>query len=357
MMEGPVSFDRPGGGLTVDPDSDFRIVVAGEFNSGKSSLINLLLRRQVIAPSVNYSHMPPLQIALQDGADFTPEITLVAQNGACSASETLPDRTDTPQGLARIVMRTGAGGLAGASIIEVSVDEGGSLSPTSAAELHNADLIVWCTMGQRAWCLSEMTVVESLPPKRLEGAILAVTRADYLDAEARGRVMQRVTELAGGTFARTVMVDASRAALDAADDETRWTGTGGQEIHALLQAAIAAGRQRRAGLFLPSHSTTAPEVLDSDAAIHRAWAAEMESIRHRLQEPRSRRHAPYDLVLRGLDRLAAKLPAQVPEPPALAAIFRQAQRLLSNTAADGDGHALALDLAIQLQDRFAPPDP
>ena len=345
-----------------DASSGFRIVVAGEFNSGKSSLINLLLRQQAVPPGVSYSHMPPLRIDLQaeEDAQPVPDITMLGRDGTRSSSEHLPKSAEKARELSQITMRAHCAGLAGASLIEVSAGEDGHLSAESEAELRAADLIIWCTMGQRAWCLSEMTIVDSLPPERLAGAVLAVTRADYLDEASREHVMDRVTRMAAQTFSRIVMVDAGRAALEGSASETGWAASGGQEIFQILQAALADPGQAEA----PAHGPALVEdddvaaALASDAAIHRAWCDEMEAIRALLLDTiRPGERAPHQVILQRLSHVVEQLPEPGPDGPQLAAIYRRAHGRLAGAARDGSEHALALDLAIQLQDRFAPRGP
>ena len=106
------------------------------------------------------------------------------------------------------------------------------LDPGAEELLNSADLLVWCTMGQRAWALTEIAIVEKLPAAVLEKSILAVTRSDYLrNDSSKDLVFQRLQEQAGKFFDKIIMVEAGRNEIEKSGEDAHWAETGGQELY------------------------------------------------------------------------------------------------------------------------------
>ena len=215
----------------------FNIVVAGEFNSGKSSVINLLLRQPALPPSVGFSEMPPIRIFPADRTAYT----LVGEDsGLIEPSEFLAGAVKG-KAVRSAVVELPLPEFRGASITEVGIGLDGKLHPEMKAALLSADLLIWCTMAQRAWCLTEITVVEGLPPELLEGAVLAVTRADYLKGEGQRELVRgRLAREAGKFFDGIVLLDASPAAIGGGLDAQAWSRSGGETLFGQVMAKFSA---------------------------------------------------------------------------------------------------------------------
>lgn len=205
----------------------FNIVVAGEFNAGKSSVVNLLLRKNLLPATVGYSQMPPLRIFPSAQEVYT---IRTATNESISKDAFLRGKLHgTAVSSARI--EAVLDDFNGAVISEVSVGQHGELDPEAEAILQSADLLIWCTMGQRAWCLTEITIIESLPAKILETAILAVTRSDYLRNDIdRDKVKTRLEREAAPYFKQIEMLDCSQKSIRNAHDQVTWMQSGGEAL-------------------------------------------------------------------------------------------------------------------------------
>ena len=173
--------------------SHARISVVGQVKAGKSALINVLTYDRYF------------------------------RSAAQAKAEEIRIHTPLPQ-------------FEGAMIPEGSVGQDGTLSAERLEILQQADLLIWCTMGQRAWCLSEISIIETLPRALLETAILAVSRTDYLrNTDSLAKVQTRVRREASTYFNTILMLDCSKAALKAAPDDAGWEKTGGAGLFTAVQ--------------------------------------------------------------------------------------------------------------------------
>ena len=132
-------------------------------------------------------------------------------------------------------------------IHEIALTQDRPLAESQRAALAAADLLVWCTMAQRAWSRTEIALVEALPPHLLGSALLAVTRCDLLaDAAARQRVRDRLMRETQGLFAAIIMLDSGRASQDRLRDPDTWRQSGGAALAEALRASLATAAAERA---------------------------------------------------------------------------------------------------------------
>ena len=229
-----------------------RIVVAGEFNAGKSSVINLLLREAVLPAGPRFSDWPIAVV----GAGTAGDPVLDAGDGRLAplGSRPLTAASDVTVRIERPV-----DWLAGVEIVEVPIDTEGRIPEAGRAAMAAADVFLWCTMGQRAWTLSEIEIVRSLPDDMRDRAILVVTRSDYLrTADARALVLDRVSRQAGAHFSDVIAVNAGAEAVTASATDGGWTAANGRALKRLISAKLAALAPRAEGNVVPLHRPAAP---------------------------------------------------------------------------------------------------
>ncbi len=284
----------------VDP-APFRVAIAGEFNSGKSSLINLLLRQPVMPVGVTWSRQPPISLAMGNG------ITLV----------------------------------------EIPIDENGHLDPAARAELESADMLIWCTMAQRAWCLSESDLIETLPPRLFDNAVIAVMRSDLLSADAREKVRARVAVLTRDRFAALVMIEAGSAIRAGLSEDATWQGSGASRIVAAIEAARETPRPVL--VLTPADSlppdTPAPELRPAPC-----WSDTFDILEAIALDPEAEEGRLWSEMTRRLDALRSTAPDS-PEAP----LFQRARAALDRFAYAPDRDTWAWDLAVQMNDRILDP--
>ena len=216
-------------------DGLFKVVVVGEFNSGKSSVINLMFRRGVLPASAEFTNMPPARIVLSDQEDWT----ITGDGGSELNAEDFRGGKLDGEDIENIEISLAGDDLSDVSVTEVGVGLDGFLSPEAEDLIKGADLVIWCTMGQRAWCLSEIDIVKEFPGKIHKHAILVITRADLLQTnKKRQLVTDRVEGAAAAFFDKVFMVECGTKAVAEANNATRWEETGGLELWEGLVASV-----------------------------------------------------------------------------------------------------------------------
>ncbi len=327
----------------------FNIVVAGEFNAGKSSVINLLLRKEVVPAGVAVSDLPPLEIT--DAAD---DAYSLRSEGPGQPVKVQGRFTGGGAGrLAELRIKTPMEAFAGAAIHEVSVGQDGTLTPEGAAVLADADLLIWCTMGQRAWCLSEISIVETLPGALLDTAILAVTRSDYLRNTADlEKVKTRLGREAKSFFNNILMLECGRKSLAEAYDDTSWAAQGGKALFDLVSAQYQASdfAQKVRLVRLEKPEPPMPEEVEcrsiSPRELCTTWRAAMDSLESWLENHPAIDAGTFIARVRSTlrDFSTAILPAADSEMAqnALVPAFNAANLRLNTTNPDADQDAEAL---------------
>jgi GTPase Era involved in 16S rRNA processing len=190
----------------------FRVVVLGEANSGKTTLINRILGSDLLATDVIQNTRSVVRV--RHAAQAAVEI--------CSADgRRLAIKQGSTEGLS----------LGPGAIVEVSVplprlgaieivDTPGFLADEPGAERWAAtqratDISIWCTIATQAWRASELAAWRSLG-RPAASSLLAVTRADLLGEGDREKVERRLATEAGTMFRAIVMVARGSAGTSAA---------------------------------------------------------------------------------------------------------------------------------------------
>ena len=208
-----------------------RLVVCGQAGSGKSSVINALLRAPILP--VGYGKR-------------TNPITLVRQATGSNNS------TDTHDKAKRIVsQQTGMPGLHETlvrevqsnaeilekfEIIELPDFSSGLIDDHSYSMMVDADVLLWVTPASGAWQSSEKKIFQMLPADLAQRSIIAVSRADKLrQPQDWDKIHLRLVREAGCFFREAVFFSASKGALAAASESDEiWQITGGYLLSKIL---------------------------------------------------------------------------------------------------------------------------
>jgi hypothetical protein len=209
-----------------------RVVVLGEYNSGKTSVTDLLIGTGLLPISVVSNTGVPVLVSHA----AAPALHGIDGNGA---RVRIDGQDDDP--LTDITYRAIHVGLPLPWLRQHQVlDTPATAAP--AAYVAEADIVLWCTVATRAWTESERTAWTSLPARCYENAILVATHKDsiYTDEEC-SQVIRRLESLTRGAFREVVLVSAAQvpeaggsgdAASDAAHDAAQ------------LRRAVAASADR-----------------------------------------------------------------------------------------------------------------
>jgi energy-coupling factor transporter ATP-binding protein EcfA2 len=195
-----------------------RVAILGEFNSGKSSLANLLAGIEALPTSiVSNTCIPTL---LRYAGD--PIIEARYADGRTQRIDV--DKPIDKRRLQRLDVGLPAPQLRRINLLDLpglaDPRHGGSPAVLGA---HRPSAAIWCTVATQAWKESERVAWLAMPPRVRANSILAVTFKDLLTSPAEeARVLQRLREQAGPHFREIVLV-ATRAALEQ-PEEARFAG-------------------------------------------------------------------------------------------------------------------------------------
>lgn len=265
-----------------------RLAIMGEHNSGKSSLINLLLREKVV-PAGAFAG-GKAQLVLRAGPDTalyliaadgartrltsralaqisSPDIRPSAANTSIIYNAMDPDKApprDDRQGLTLLpgALRPSADGTA--KLIEIVLPHPvlrrvelleARAFPKERGVLRGAfrpvDAAIWCTLATQAWKETERQSWKRSPAPLRRNAILLVTYKDAIrNAADEKKIVTRLRRDAGAMFPQIEVVSL-RHALEtlSADgtitDRARWEETGAAAFEAALREILNGMQNRR----------------------------------------------------------------------------------------------------------------
>jgi tRNA U34 5-carboxymethylaminomethyl modifying GTPase MnmE/TrmE len=240
-----------------------RVAIVGEFNSGKSSLANLLIRFEGLPtaivsstriPTLLYHSPRPHVFALQhDG--FRKEVRkaeAIAEAAISRLEVGLPsprlraiEILDLP-GLADPRFERGMGDLL----------------------LQTADVVLWCTVCTQAWKESERIAWDSLPVRLRRYALLLATHSDLVqDVKDLPKLMRRLRQEAGA-FSDVLPVATSNALALLKENSNElghaaWVATGADALEKALDGLLEKVAARRIEVALAVARRVASRALSS----------------------------------------------------------------------------------------------
>jgi predicted GTPase len=187
-----------------------RVAVIGEFNSGKTSLVNALLGADVLPTSFIRHTAYPTVIRFAAKPSLSAEI---------ARRKRVPVAWDHLDGSPSChIYRLHVGMPLDRLRLLRPIDTPGLglgdelLEARTLQVCRNADTIVWCTPAMQAWKASERQAWLALPRGLRRRGILAVTFMDALRSQSdAGRLMARLQADAGALFRKIVTVSAHEA--------------------------------------------------------------------------------------------------------------------------------------------------
>lgn len=219
------------GGASAGTSPVLRVAVCGEVNSGKSTVLNALLRARILPDNIGSSSRPVVfaSYRAERGVD-------VQYRDGTHLSTTSADRHDILRNAEFVWVASDHEHLAGIEIVEVPLTKADELTEEQIALIRASDVMIWVTIASQAWRLTEKNIVERLGDARPAHGILAVTRADKLRNDRdRQRLRERVVRETQHFFADCIFLNGERKKIDkAATSDDAWADTGGAAITARL---------------------------------------------------------------------------------------------------------------------------
>lgn len=224
-----------------------RVAVIGEFNSGKSTLANLLVGIESLPTAVISNTCIPTR--LYHAA--APEIfalahdrrrrRLRASTSAVHPHEVLRLEVGLPAARLRAVEILDMPGLADSRLDGAVTD----------LALHAVDIALWCTLSTQAWKESERAAWHEVQPRLRRRGVLVATHRDLLPADSVGRLMERLHDEAGRSFRDIVPVSTLQALTVARSGHAgdgagpAWQASGADALETALDDLIDGVRSER----------------------------------------------------------------------------------------------------------------
>jgi len=176
-----------------------RVVILGEYNSGKTSVADLLIGHGLLPTSVvSNTHVP----VLMSYAD-TASIHGISQTGMRIRIDGDEDDPLTDLSFRALQISLPLDRLRDYQILDTPSSE------NPGAFVDDADIVIWCTVATRAWTESERALWSTLPQRCCRNALLVATHKDGLQIEEDiASVTARLRSMTKGLFRDIVLVSA-----------------------------------------------------------------------------------------------------------------------------------------------------
>lgn len=219
-----------------------RIVLLGEFNSGKTTLANALIGADVLPTSIHANTRIPIRVHHSPDPAITVELGLGIRRplDATTLNEALSGR-------ARMLhVGLSAERLKLFELIDTPGLASGDfrLDRVNLEACRQASIAIWCTASTQAWKATETLTWESVARRLHRNGLLIATLADALNTDRdRMRVEARLRHEAGRSFAGIAMVTAAevdelRRNPNAPDHAERWIASGGAKLDAEVNRLV-----------------------------------------------------------------------------------------------------------------------
>jgi hypothetical protein len=245
-----------------------RIVILGEYNSGKTSVADLLIGDGLLPTSVvSNTHVPVLISYAESAAVYgvTAADVRIRLDGV--EDDPLTDLTFRALQIALPLERLKAYQI---------LDTPPSINP--GAFVADADIVIWCTVATRAWTESERAMWSTLPHRCCRNALLVATHKDGLHAEEEVAIVsERLRTLSAGLFRDVILVEAENVGGNSAEEDER-SGAGHlrQSISAITTDITERRAQKAAKIVrrlarLTFHHLASSQLPSATAALLDGW--------------------------------------------------------------------------------------
>ncbi len=280
------------------------VVIVGDYNSGKTSVADLLIGEGVLPTSVVSNTQVPVLIMHAETAALY----------GVDANDTLIriDSADDP--LIDIPYRALKIGLPIERLRDYQILDTPSMGKPDAF-VADADIVIWCTVATRAWTESERATWSALPQRARRNGLLAVTHRAALQSEDDERhVKTRLASLVDeGLFQDIVLVEAT---ADGGSPSDGPGSDGGNELRdrlSSLAGEIADKRARKAEKIvrrlarLTFHEFAREQVRPEIAPLLTSWELGAGRLLDELRTGRKPAPAVIEDLLQGYAVFAEKL--------------------------------------------------
>ncbi len=220
------------------------IALMGEFSSGKSTLLNMLVGQSILPTQVTATRLPPVWLRHGDESPFW-----VDRNGD-RHDVSIDDLASVPIKEARFIRI-----YAMSEQLEKCdlIDTPGISDPNIPTDswintIGYANSVLWCTHAGQAWRESERSQWEALPERLRENSLLLVTRADKIvSREDLDKINRRLQRETSGLFSahRFISLTLALRARQGVDQNNLWVRSGGEAFMKSLEVVISKIEEKR----------------------------------------------------------------------------------------------------------------
>jgi len=223
-----------------------RLAIAGEFNTGKSSLANLLVRVESLPTAiVSCTRIPTLLYYARE-----PQVWAVHRDRRRELLRV--NRAVSEQSIFCLEVGLPSSRLHAMQILDLPgfADPRSCLSPHDLV-LHNVDAVAWCTLGTQAWKETERSAWNQLPARLRGRGLLVVTHCDLLRRESdKERLLARLRSEAGLSFDTIVSLSTTEALALVHEGRVgparlAWEACGAEALDAALDQLLLGVRKHR----------------------------------------------------------------------------------------------------------------
>ncbi|MEM9429114.1 MAG: hypothetical protein AAGA32_06415 [Pseudomonadota bacterium] len=203
----------------------------GEFSTGKSSLVNLLLGQKLLPTRATATQIPGVML------EHGPAGVAVATR---RDGRVVSVGSDDPMALdyrvyAFVRLRNPAPVLKKVTLFDTPGISDPLLPLSAHVELADTlDTVLWCTPATHAWRESEHAAWRQIPAALRERATLVVTKSDLIGDTDRTRIEQRLARETEGLFAHRIFLSASDAEAARSASDAEWHESGGAALLSVL---------------------------------------------------------------------------------------------------------------------------
>jgi hypothetical protein len=191
-----------------------QIAMLGEYNSGKTSVVDLLIGDRLLPTSVISNTQVPVLI----GHAETAALFGIDRDGTRIRIDGDADDPLTDLSYRALQILLPLERLRGYQLLDTP-----SLTDP-ATFVGDADIVIWCTVATRAWTESERAAWANLPKRCSRNAILVATHKDAMQTDEEcEQVAQRLRSITDGQFRGVVLV-AAEGAQDEEPQDDLWSG-------------------------------------------------------------------------------------------------------------------------------------
>ena len=203
-----------------------RLILMGEFSSGKSTLSNILLGGPTLPMQVTATRLPPVFVSHGE-----PSAHAITRDGQKRAVDPANLCDLTPEVIRSIHLTMISDTLELCDLVDMpGISDPNMPSDTWDAVVRKTDHVIWCTHATQAWRQSEAAFWDRMRGATCGQNILLITQFDKLRNERdQSRVLNRIMGETEGKFSAIHPICLLQA-LQAEDDFDAWKASGANDL-------------------------------------------------------------------------------------------------------------------------------